>query len=201
MFVAQVLNQDRSCQNIVNQAVAKSLINGVTGTSTHTGGYCKARQRLPLEMVRALALFTLYKRRWEIETNFGQIKTILGMNILSCKTPAMIIKEIWVYILAYNLIRLLMAQSSVMMGLRPVDISFKHCLQLWLNYLQQTATMDSSAFKSLPILMAQQRVARRPGSIEPRALKRRPKAYPMLMKPRAEAREMVRANGHPKKLK
>jgi hypothetical protein len=136
-----------------------------------------------------------------IKTNIGQIKTMLGMNILSCKTPEMIVKEIWVYILGYNLIRLVMAQSAAVTGLRPADLSFKHCLQLWLNYLQQTATLDEAKIVLLLTLMAQQRVGNRPGRIEPRALKRRPKAYPMLMIPRTEAREIVRKNGHPVKLK
>ena len=110
-------------------------------------------------------------------------------------------EEIWVYILGYNIIRLLMAQSAAITNLRATDISFKHCLQLWLNYLQQTATIDANSMMILLTIMAQQRVGNRPGRIEPRALKRRPKAYPMLMKPRAEARENVRKNGHPKKLK
>ena len=57
MFVAQVLSQDRSCQNIVNQAVAKSLVNGLTPSSTHTGGYCRARKRLPLNLPKELAVF------------------------------------------------------------------------------------------------------------------------------------------------
>ncbi|MFT5209261.1 MAG: hypothetical protein ACI9CE_000983 [Flavobacterium sp.] len=123
------------------------------------------------------------------------------MNILSCKTPEMVVKEIWVYILGYNLIRLLMAQSAAITGLRPAGLSFKHCLQLWLNYLQQTATLDEAKIVLLLTLMAQQRIGNRPGRIEPRALKIRPKAYPMLMIPRAEAREIVRKNGHPVKLK
>jgi len=147
------------------------------------------------------ALSSLYKRRWEIETNFSQIKTILGMNILSCKTPEMVAKEIWVYVLAYNLIRLLMVQSACNVGRKPTDLSFKHCLQLWLCYLQQTAFIDDVAMVVLFKLMAQQRVGNRPGRIEPRALKRRPKAFPMLMKPRAKARDIVRKKGHPKKLK
>lgn len=402
MFVAQVLSQDRSCQNIVNQAVAKSLVHGLAPCSTHTGGYCKARQRLPLDMPKELAkfvarsleeeiplswcwqgrrlrvvdgttvtmpdteenqsaypqqrgqkpglgfpicrlvavtdlcsgaildaafgrfkgkgsdeqtllrslhgifesgdiilgdaffptyifiaemlekgvdilmeqygsrrrstdfrrgaslgqrdhlfeiskpakkpdwieqarfdalpdtiavrefkvkgkiivttlidgkiyskhaLFRLYKRRWEIETNLGQIKTILGMNILSCRTPEMIAKEIWIYILAYNLIRLIMARSAQMTGLRPTDLSFKHCLQLWLNYLQQTATMNKVALEALFALMAQQRVAKRPGRMEPRAVKRRPKGYPMLLKPRAVSREIIQGKWLSQRLK
>ncbi|MBV1876705.1 MAG: hypothetical protein KUG79_03585 [Pseudomonadales bacterium] len=110
-------------------------------------------------------------------------------------------EEIWVYILGYNIILLLMAQSAVMTNLRPTDISFKHCLQLWLNYLQQTATIDAKSMLLLLTIMAQQRVGNRPGRIEPRALKRRLKAFPLLMRPRAEARANVRKNGHPKKLK
>jgi len=147
------------------------------------------------------SLYSLYKKRWEIETNLGQIKTILGMNILSCKTPEMIEKEIWVYLLGYNLIRLLMVQAAYLSGLQPIDLSFKHCLQLWLNYLQQSVVIDDFELTRLLLLMAQRRVGNRPGRIEPRAVKRRPKAYSMLMKPRAEAREFVRKNGHPKKLK
>jgi hypothetical protein len=123
------------------------------------------------------------------------------MNILSCKTPEMIVKEIWLYILGYNLIRLLIAKSAAITGLRATDLSFKHCLQLWLSYLQQTATLDEARVIILLTLMAQHRVGNRPGRIEPRALKRRPKAYPLLMNPRAKARQIVRENGHPKKLR
>ena len=94
-----------------------------------------------------------------------------------------------------------MVQSAYLSGLQPIDLSFKHCVQLWLSYLQQSAVIDDIELTRLLMLMAQQRVANRPGRIEPRALKRRPKAYPMLMKPRSEAREYVRENGHPKKLK
>jgi hypothetical protein len=61
--------------------------------------------------------------------------------------------------------------------------------------------MDNIQLQTLFILMSQQRVGKRPGRIEPRAVKRRPKAFPMLMKPRAEARAIVKENGHPKKLK
>ena len=147
------------------------------------------------------SLFTLYKRRWEIETNLSQIKTILGMNILSCRTPEMIAKEIWIYILAYNLIRLIMAQSAQVTGLRPTDLSFKHCLQLWLNYLQQTATMNKAALEALFVLMAQQRVAKRPGRMEPRAVKRRPKGYPIMVKPRVESREIIRGKWLSQRLK
>ena len=125
----------------------------------------------------------------------------MGMNILSCKTPEMAIKEIWVHLLAYNLIRLLMAQPALLADILPRNISFKHCLQLWLTAIQQLDMMDIDQLSNLFTLIAQQRVGKRPDRIEPTAVKRRPKAFPRLMKPRAEARAEVKKNGHPIKLK
>jgi IS4 transposase len=58
------------------------------------------------------ALAALYQKRWLIEVDFRDIKTTLGMNILSCKTPELCRKEIWTYFLANNLIRLLMSQAT-----------------------------------------------------------------------------------------
>ena len=147
------------------------------------------------------ALKALYKSRWNVELDIRHIKDTMGMNILSCKTPDMVIKEIWVYLLAYNLIRLMMAQSALLADITPRSISFKHCLQLWLLYVQKIDVLDQDQLDTLFLLMSQQRVGNRPGRIEPRAVKRRPKAFPLLTKPRVQAREEVRKYGHPKKLK
>ena len=147
------------------------------------------------------ALKTLYKSRWQIGLDIRAIKDTMGMNVLSCKTPEMAIKEIWVYLLAYNLIRLMMAQSALLADITPRSISFKHCLQIWLMYMQNSQGLNDKDIEHLFQIMAQQRVANRPGRIESRAVKRRPKAYPLLTKPRDEARAEVKKNGHPKKLK
>ena len=136
-----------------------------------------------------------------MELDIRHIKDTMGMNILSCKTPEMVLKEIWVYLLAYNLIRLMMTQSALLADITPRSISFKHCLQLWLIGAQSIDTLDQQQLYSLLLLMSQQRVGNRPGRIEPRAVKRRPKAFPLLMKPRAQAREEVMKYGHPNKLK
>jgi hypothetical protein len=146
-------------------------------------------------------LKSLYKSRWHIELDIRNIKDTMGMNILSCKTPEMVIKEIWVYLLAYNLIRLMMAQSALLADIEPRTISFKHCLQIWLLYMQHSHCLDDQSLKDLFQMMAQQRAGNRPGRIEPRAVKRRPKAYPLLMKQRDNARARVKKYGHPKKLK
>ena len=113
----------------------------------------------------------------------------------------MVEKEIWVYLLAYNLIRLMMVQSALLFDLLPRAISFKHTTQLWLAIASNNEPMDADQYCILLQLIAQQRVGDRPGRIEPRALKRRPKPIPLLMKPRHLARQEIAKFGHPKKLK
>ena len=147
------------------------------------------------------ALNTLYQQRWNVELDIRHIKDTMGMNVLSCKTPEMVIKEIWVCMFAYNLIRLLMLQAAFIADILPREISFKHSLQLWLLRSQQADTSDEKMLLVVCELIAQQRVGNRPGRIEPRAVKRRPKPYPLLTTPRSLAREQVRLYGHPKKLK
>ena len=62
--------------------------------------------------MRECELARLYARRWNVELDLRNIKVTLGMDVLSCRTPQMITKELWVHVLAYNLIRLLMAQAA-----------------------------------------------------------------------------------------
>lgn len=76
-------------------------------------------------------LAKLYERRWNIELDLRCIKTTPRMETLSCKSPSMIQKELWVYLLAYNLIRLLMAQAAHVAGIQPRQVSFKHTVQMW----------------------------------------------------------------------
>lgn len=143
----------------------------------------------------------LYRQRWHIEVDLRNIKTTLGMDILSCRTPEMIQKEVWVYLLAYNLIRLLMCQSARLADILPRQISFKHTLQIWLAWAHQTNDISHTDRQIILRLIAQQRVGNRADRVEPRCLKRRPKQFALLRKPRAEARALIRLNGHPKKLK
>ena len=146
-------------------------------------------------------LATLYKSRWQVELDIRNIKETLGMNVLSCKSPERVVKEIWAYLLAYNVIRLLMAQSAQMHNILPRQLSFKHCLQLWLSYTEYIVVLGLEKLSELFQLMSQRKIANRPGRIEPRAVKRRPKPYPLLTKPRTLARADVVKYGHPKKLK
>lgn len=145
------------------------------------------------------ALKVLYRSRWNIELDLRNIKTTLGMEILSCKTPEMAIKELWVYLLAYNLIRLLMAQAALLADRLPRQLSFKHTVQLWIAWQQRGGTGDVVSINALLILIAGPQVGLRPGRVEPRAVKRRPKPFPLLTKQRQLAKEEILKNGHPKK--
>jgi hypothetical protein len=145
-------------------------------------------------------LKALYRQRWHVELDLRNIKTTLGMEQLRCKTPEMAIKELWVYLLAYNLIRLLMAQAALLADQIPRQLSFKHTMQIWIAWQQRGGGgHDAVSINALLVLIAEPRVGLRPGRIEPRARKRRPKPFPLLTKPRPQAREEVRRNGHPKK--
>lgn len=148
------------------------------------------------------ALNELYRDRWHIELDLRNIKTTMGMDMLSCRTPTMIDKEIWVYLLAYNLIRMMMTQAALLADQLPRHLSFKHTVQLWLVWVHRgTGVHADNMFPDLYMLIAQQQVGYRQGRTEPRAVKRRPKPFPLLTIPRQIAKERVRQHGHPKKLK
>lgn len=144
----------------------------------------------------------LYKQRWRVELGLRDLKSTLGMEQLSCKSPDMVEKEIWIYLLAYNLIRLSMVEAALIAGREPCQLSFKHAVQSWLACGQcKRSDLSTDFYRSLLVLMAQPRVGQRNGRIAPRAVKRRPKAYPLLMEPRIVAQARVRQHGHRKKLK
>jgi hypothetical protein len=145
----------------------------------------------------------LYWQRWNVELDLRNLKTTLGMERLSCKSPEMVRKELWVYLLAYNLIRLLMAQAASTANALPRQLSFKHTVQVW-------EAWSARQFRSAPaeedmtelfMLIAQKRVANRPGRIEPRMIKRRPKCYTLLGAPRWKVRRRIQRRGHSKKRK
>jgi hypothetical protein len=142
-------------------------------------------------------LLALYAQRWHVELDLRNIKTTLGMDVLRCRTPEMVEKELWVNLLAYNLIRLLMAQAAIEAGIHPREISFKHTAQLWLQWVLVHSGRGQGWHRdTLLKLVSQIRVGHRPGRLEPRARKRRPKPYPWLKVPRAQARQQIRDLGY-----
>jgi len=145
-------------------------------------------------------LESLYLQRWHVEVDLRHIKTTLGMEALSCKTPSMCEKEMWVHMLAYNLIRLLMAQAAVAAGVSPRQLSFKHTLQVWVAWSQQQflSEVPEDTIGLLRVI-AKIRVGNRPGRVEPRLVKRRPKPFSRLQTSRQKARENIRIYGRPRR--
>lgn len=147
-------------------------------------------------------LKSLYRDRWNVELDLRNIKTTLGMERLSCLCPEMAVKEIWVYLLAYNLIRMMMAQAAGYAHCLPRQLSFKHAVQICVVLPQyRDLLLQDDKRRILFELIAQQQVGNRPDRVEPRAVKRRPNRYPLLTIPREIARAKIRKHGHPAKTK
>lgn len=140
----------------------------------------------------------LYQSRWNIEVDFRNLKTTMGMAELSCKSPDMCEKEIWIYFLANNIIRILMAQSAANFKLKIRSISFKNTLQIW-NSIALKYKGALNVIEYFLFLIARHQVGKRGGRVEPRAKKKRPSAYSLLMVPRHKARAHILKNGHPPK--
>jgi hypothetical protein len=172
----------------------------LTVRELRTGGKTLVTTLLDAKQTTKADLKRLYASRWHVELDLRNIKTTLGMDRLSCRTPQMAIKEMWVYLLAYNLIRLVMAQAALVGGALPRQLSFKHTVQLCIAW-HHHAAHDHDQFQALLMMVGERRVGNRPGRIEPRAVKRRPKTYPLLITLRATARAKIRSYGHPKKVK
>lgn len=147
--------------------------------------------------VRKGELSRLYAMRWNVELDLRNIKTTLKMEVLSCLSPQMVQKEMWVYLLAYNLVRLLMAQAAHSAGMHPREVSFKHTVQIWTEWIARSLIGRRLTTRpDLLRLIAQLKVGNRPGRLEPRARKRRPKPYQWLKVPRITARRQVRMHGY-----
>jgi hypothetical protein len=134
-------------------------------------------------------LALIYRRRWEIETNLNSIKTIMGMDKLSCKSPDMIKKEIGVHFLAYNIIRHIMVNACIEHNMLPNKVSFKGTIQLLNEFMPYLLTCSSKKkwwlfYNELLRLIVTKRVGDRPGRCEPRAVKTRQKTFPVLKKTR-----------------
>ena len=136
-------------------------------------------------------LANLYKERWKIELDFLAIKTHMGMEMLRCKTPEMVQKEIAVHLLAYNIIRGNLAQAAVMHNKIPRQLSFRSAVQLVCQAAKQLVVLTGKrlahALLALVKAMASTSIGLQKRKNQPRAIKRRPKPFPLLTVPRHEA--------------
>jgi hypothetical protein len=149
--------------------------------------------------VSASDLAELYRARWNAELDLRSLKQTMQMDILRCKTPELVRKEIWTHILAYNLIRTIIAQAAAKHSVEPRTISFKGAIQT-LEAFQPLIAAHGDCVSSRRRLydqlldaVATHRVADRPDRFEPRQRKRRQKKYDRMMKPRNQLkREMLK---------
>jgi hypothetical protein len=130
----------------------------------------------------------LYERRWDGEVDLRSIQSTMQMDILRCKTPEMVHKEIWTHLLAYNLLRTIMAVAANENDIEPRTVSFKGAKQALTAFAPKIESARPEDRESLIDAMlttiAYHRVGDRPGRWEPRARKRRPKPGARLTQPR-----------------
>jgi hypothetical protein len=142
-------------------------------------------------------LATAYRARWHAELDLRAIKQVMAMDVLRCKSPEMVRKEIWMHLLAYNLVRTLLADAATQAGVEPRELSFQGGLQtlnafaaVW-SWTSDTQVLYARILKAL----GAHRVGDRPNRFEPRKVKRRPKKLVYLTEPRRKARTRLLKKG------
>jgi hypothetical protein len=135
----------------------------------------------------------LYRLRWDAEINLRSLKTMMHMDVLRCQTPDMVRKEIWAHLLAYNLIRTVIAQAAARHGKHPRQISFMRALRTLEAFRPALAHVPreqlAALYEYMLTAIASHEIGHRPDRLEPRQRKRRPKPYKLMTKPRNQARK------------
>lgn len=134
---------------------------------------------LDAEQYPAEALAELYRCRWQVEVNLRHIKQTMGMDVLHCQTPDGIRKEMLMFALVYNLVCCVIYDAAERQGVRPDRISFVDALR-WLRAWQPGRELINLIVNPA-----------RPGRVEPRVVKRRPKQYSLMMEPRQVLRNRI----------
>ncbi len=137
----------------------------------------------------------LYGFRWNVELDIRDVKQTLGLDHVRCKTPEMVRRELWVTLLAYNLVRKVIATSAAVHAKQPRQLGFTLACQSILASWMLLATGSCRAPRQLWAAalgrIARNEVANRPGRVEPRVLKRRRHGYPLMRRSRQELREEI----------
>lgn len=148
------------------------------------------------QLYPAQQLAALYYRRWRLELCLRDLKTMMGMEQLRCKTPEMAEKELLAYLVAHNLVRCVIAEAVAVHAVDLERVSFKGTVDAWRQYSEAIGRarhrkMRRQLWDDLLLNIARDLVPHRPGRTEPRAVKRRPKPYPLLNRPRRRFKEIA----------
>jgi hypothetical protein len=128
-------------------------------------------------------LAELSRQRWQSETSLAHLKTTMQMDVLHCKTVPGVLKELTVFAIVYNLVRMVMGHSAMLQHINVERISFLDALR-WLG----------APSTGLPLVAVIVNPVR-PHRVEPRVKKRRPKSFPFMIKPRQELRQQLVQQG------
>jgi hypothetical protein len=154
---------------------------------------------LDAQLYNKQELARAFRFRWHVELDLRSIKQTMKMSVLRCKTPPMVRKEIWVHLLAYNLIRTLMARAAERAGIQPREVSFAGAVQTvnaFAPVLELAGPADRPRLLDILLrIIVRHRVGDRPNRYEPRAVKRRAKPIAWLTVPRKQARERLARSG------
>jgi hypothetical protein len=134
---------------------------------------------LDAELYRVADLAELYRQRWQVETSLAQLKTTMKMDVLHCKTVPGVLKELTIFAIVYNLVRLVMWQSAMLQHIGVARISFLDALR-WLGAPSTRTPLEALIVNP-----------ERPHRVEPRVKKRRPKPFPVMIKPRQTLRQQL----------
>ncbi len=150
---------------------------------------------LDTETYPTVEIVKLYNSRWDVEVNLKHLKTTLGMEVLRGKTPEIVRKEIYAFLLAYNLLRTLMWEAGMTYGVPPLRLSLqgtRHHLDNFIpEFLASTNKKRHQLYQTLLKIIVDKPIPKRPGRVEPRVRKRRPKAYPLMKQPRHQLRRQL----------
>ena len=191
-------SRPRDCPGYLNQEHWAKLPEQITVRIIHVRvpvkGFRTQELWLSTTLLDPLAypaerIANLYLRRWDLELCFRDLKTTMGMETLRCRSPEMVHKELLAFLVAHNFIRCLMAEAATVHNVPRTRISFKGAIDGARSFYQAMRTAPSlrkarSLYRRLLEILAADHVPLRPGRCEPRAVKRRPKNYQRLSKPR-----------------
>ena len=140
-------------------------------------------------------LAELYQLRWQAEVDLKHIKTTLSMEHLRSQTPAMVRKEIYAHLLAYNLLRTLMWQAGTSEAIHPLRLSLQasrqHFNHACADLLVAMPNNRHRVYEILLVLLIQHTLPFRPHRFEPRVVKRRPKPFPRMKQPRSSLKDKL----------
>ncbi len=141
----------------------------------------------PVEKIKAM-----YLRRWQIEVSLRDLKSTMGLEILRCKSPEMILKEIWMNLIGYNALCYLQVKAALREGGPRFRLSFKGCLEVmrsWVGRFRNPKESAQTLLRNLLAHMTAHLLPVRPGRVEPRVKKRRHRKVRLMTKPRSILRK------------